>query len=204
VAGLFLLDGVARPAVSNFFGQGSRQFFYFYWTSDVALALGAFAVICGFFRRACLQEEKLWRLVGPMLIFVFLLVLGWSAPSLTRHYMHLSIRFMVEFSQNLYFSCLVLNTLLFVMLQQLAIDDDELGLLVCGMGMQFAGEAACFALVFLTAGQLFARLLLTFVAPCCTLAMLSIWVYAIGKTPQAVSERFQPGQNESLVEVIAD
>jgi hypothetical protein len=37
--------------------------------------------------------------------------------------------------------------MLYVMLQQLAIDDDELGLLVCGMGVQFAGEAAWFALL---------------------------------------------------------
>ena len=80
VASLFLLDGVARPAVSNFFGQGSPQFFYFYWLTDVVFALGAFLVICGFFRRACAKEEKMWGLVKNLLMLVFLVVLGVTAP----------------------------------------------------------------------------------------------------------------------------
>ena len=112
--------------------------------------------------------------------------------------------FIIEFSQNLYFTCLVLNTLLYVMLQQLAVDDDELGLLVCGMGVQFAGEAACLALYHLTAANSMATVLTKFLAPCCTMAMLWIWVYAIGKPPQTVSDRFRPGQNKVLVEAVAD
>lgn len=204
VASLFLLDGVARPAVSNFFGQGSPQFFYFYWLTDAVFALGAFLVICGFFRRACAQEEKMWGLVKHLLVLVFLIVLGFTGLTLTRHYTNLYDKFVFEFSQNLYFTCLVLNTLLYVMLQQFAIDDDELGLLVCGMGVQFAGEAACFALLHLTADHSTVKALTTFLAPTCTLAMLSIWVYAIGKTPQTVSERYQRGQNIGLIEAVAD
>jgi len=204
VVSLFLLDGVARPAVSNFFGQTSRQFFYFYWITDVVFALGAFLVICGFFRRASAHEEKLWKVVRLLLIFVPPLVLGISALSLTRNYTHLRHMFIIEFSQNLYFTCLVLNTLLYLMLQQLAVEDDELGLLVCGMGVQFAGEAACFALYHLTAANSMAKVLTQFLAPCCTLAMLWIWVYAIGKTPQFVSARFRLGKNKVLVEAVAD
>jgi hypothetical protein len=204
VASLFLLDGVARPAVSNFFGQGSPQFFYFYWLTDVVFALGAFLVICGFFRRACAKEEKMWGLVKHLLVLVFLVVLGFTALSLTRHYSLLYSKFIFEFSQNLYFTCLVLNTLLYVMLQQLAIEDDELGLLVCGMGVQFAGEAAWFALLHLTAAPNLAQALTRFLAPICTLAMLSIWVYAIGKTPQTVSEPYERGQSGGLIEAVAD
>lgn len=204
VTSLFLLDGVARPAVSNFFGAGSIPFYYFYWITDVVLALGAFAVVCGFFRRACTREEKLWSFVRLLLIFVFLIVLGVTALSITRHYAHLYIMYIIELSQNLYFTCLILNTLLYVMLQQLAIDDDELGLLACGMGVQFAGEAACFALLHLTADNSMARGLTKFLAPSCTLAMLWIWVYAIGKTPQTVSARFMRGRNEALVEAVGD
>ena len=206
LASLFLLDGVARPAISNFFGKESPQFIDFYWITDVVFALGAFAVICGFFRRACTREEKLWSFVRLLLIFVFLVVLGVSTLSLTRNYMHLSrhILYIIELSQNLYFTCLVLNTLLYVMLQQLAIDDDELGLLVCGMGVQFAGEAACLALLHLTANNSIVRELTVFLAPCCTLAMLWIWVYAIGKTPQTVSDRYEPRRDGGLVEAVAD
>jgi len=206
VASLFLLDGVARPAVSNFFGPKSQQFYYFYWLTDVVFALGAFLVICGFFRRACAKEEKMWGLVKHLLVLVFLIVLGFTGLSITRHYTDLYSNFIFEFSQNLYFTCLVLNTLLYVLLQQFAVEDDELGLLVCGMGVQFAGEAACFALLHLTAAPVVVMALTRFLAPVCTLAMLSIWVYAVGKTPQTqtVSERYQRGRSVGLVEAVAE
>jgi len=204
VAGLFLLDGLGRMAALNYFGSGSRQYAYFYWLTDVVLALGAFLLTCAFFRRACAREEKLWRLVRLLLVFVFVLVVGISALALTRHYTQLYTGFIVEFSQNLYFSCLVLNTLLYVMIQQLAIDDDQLGLLVCGMGLQFAGEAAGLALLHLTSGEHMARLVFSFLNPACTLGMFLTWVYAIVKTPEAVPVRSHARKQAALVEAVAD
>ncbi len=201
---LFGLDGVARSAVLNYFGWDSSQFRYFYWLTDVVLALGAFLLTCGFFRRACAREEKLWFFVRKVLVFVFVLVIAVSALVLTRHYSKLFTYFIIEFSQNLYFSCLILNTMLYVMIQQLAIDDDELGLLVCGMGVQFAGEAAFLALFTLTAGDSFARDLIPFLSPACTLGMLLTWIYAITKTTQAAPAREQRGRRASWVEAIAD
>ena len=204
VAGLFLLDGVARNAVLHFFGQASTQFTHFYWLTDVVLATGAFLLTCAFFRRACRQEERLWRFVRLLLFFVFILVVAVSALTLTRHYTQLYTRFIVEFSQNLYFSCLVLNTLLFVMIQQLAIDDDELALLVCGLGLQFAGEAAGLALMNLTSGENFARFVFSFLNPACTLGMLLTWIYAITKTPQTVPVHSKVGKQATLLEAVAD
>ena len=201
---LFGLDGLARSAVLNYFGWDSVQFRYFYWLTDVILALGAFLLTCSFFRRACAQEDKLWRFVRLLLVFVFILVVAISALVLTRHYSQVYRWFIVEFSQNLYFSCLVLNTLLYVMIQQLAIDDEELGLLVCGMGVQFAGEAAFLALYHLTVGGTFAGVLASFLSPACTLGMLLIWIYAILKIPQRVEVRSQVGRQAALVEAVAD
>jgi hypothetical protein len=204
MAGLLLLDGVGRCAVLNYFGQTSAQYAYFYWLSDFLLAMGAFLLTCGFFRRASLQEDRLWRIVRLVLVFVFILVLGISSLSLTRNYSHLFSGFIVEFSQNLYFSCLILNTLLYVMIQQLAIEDDELGLLVCGMGVQFAGEAAGLALYHLTLGVPSVSLLFSFMNPACTLGMLLTWVYAIGKTPEAVRVRLPAGRQVAFAKVLLD
>ncbi len=201
---LFLLDGVARSAVLNYFGQSSVQYAYFYWLSDVVLAICAFMLICSFFRRACAAEERMWRFVRLLLVCVFVLVLGISALVLTRHYNQLYSTFIVEFSQNLYFSCLVLNTMLYVMIQQFAIDDDELGLLVSGIGVQFAGEAACLALLHLTAGENFARVLAMLLPPACTLGMLSIWIYAIVRTPQAVPTGSRGQKRTGWVQAVAD
>lgn len=204
VASLFLLDGVARSASLSYFGQKSDQYYYFYWVTDFALALGAFLLVCGFFRRACYKDEKRWVTVRLALISVFVIVLGVSALSLTRHYSNLYTFFMIEFGQNLYFTCLVLNTFLYVMIQQLEIEDDELGLLVCGLGVQFAGEAAGLALFHLTSGGNFARIFFGLLNPACTLGMLLIWIYAIGKTPQAVPVSSELGNKARLVEAVAD
>jgi len=204
VALLFCLDGLARPSVLSYFGPTSMQYAYCYWLTDVALAIGAFLLICSFFRRACVREQNLWRFARVMLVFVFLLVVAISALALTRHYTQLYTVFIVEFSQNLYFSCLVLNTLLFVMIQQLAIDDDELGLLVCGLGVQFAGEAACLALLHLTSGEAYARVIAMVLPPVCTLGMLMTWMYAIVKTHETVPAEARLGKQAVLVEAVTD
>jgi hypothetical protein len=203
---LFLLDGVARPAVCNYFGQESAAYRSFYWLTEVVLALGAFLLICSFFRRACAREEKLWRFVRALLLFVFILVLVISAVFILRNPNHNDAGgFTTVIGQNLFFTCLVLNTLLFVMIQQLAIDDDELALLVGGIGIQFAGEAAVLALFnLLPADSRFADALLRFLPVFCTLGMLLTWAYAIVKTPQEVPVYVQPGQGAKLAEAIAD
>ena len=204
VAALFLLDGVARSASLSFFGQSSTQYYYFYWVTDVALALGAFLLVCGFFYRAFAKDEKRWAFVRLLLPSVFVIVLGVSALSITRHYANLYTMFMVEFSQNLYFSCLVLNTLLYVMIQQLELEDDELGLLVCGLGVQFAGEAAGLALLHVTLGETFSRILFGLLNPVCTLGMLSIWIYAIGVAPKGAPSRSKLPSKVHILHAVAE
>ena len=147
----------------------------------------------------------MWKFVRLVLVSVFILILGVTALKLSSNYAHLyTFSFIIEFSQNLYFSCLVLNTLLYVMMQQWAIDDDELGLLVCGLGVQFAGEAAGLALIHVTLRENFSVLLFSFLNPGCTLGMLLIWIYAITKTPQEVPARSKVGNHEGLIEAVAD
>ena len=87
--------------------------------------------------------------------------------------------FLAEFSQNLYFICLIMNTVLYVALQQLEIDDDELSLLICGLGIKFAGEAAGLALIHVTLDPGIAKVAFTFLGPICTIGMLLVWSYAL-------------------------
>ncbi len=181
---LLFADGFARPYVLHRFGLASPQYGYFYWITDVLLTLGAFGLVCGLFRRACAYRPQLWDSLRALLIFVFVLVVGISAVSLSEHYKNLFSIFIVEFQQNLYFTCLVLNTLLYLLMQQIECADEELNLLVCGLGMQFAGPAANFALMFLTRGHAFAGALLPYISPLCTLGMLSTWLYAVTRVPQ--------------------
>jgi hypothetical protein len=203
---LLLIDGAGRGYVLHHFGLKSIEYFYSYWLTDVALTLGAFLLVCTFFSRACAPlEEKMWRFIRLFLVFVFVLVLGISAFSLSRNYGNLFSNFMFEFQQNLYFTCLVLNTLLYILMQQIETADDELGMLVCGMGLQFAGPAASMALKFLLPGSGgFADSLMDFVMPLCTLGMLLTWFYAVSRRPKTArvpaSKQLVPvmaaGQNE--------
>jgi hypothetical protein len=169
----------SRAYAVHKYGLASRQFLYAYWSTDFLLVITAFVLVSLFFRRACRTEEKMWRSMRLLLGFVFVLVLGISGPIFSRNYGHLFTRFIIEFNQNLYFACLVLNTLLYLLLQYIDSTDDQLGLLVCGVGIQFAGPAATMALVHLTTGEGFARSLVCFTIPMCTLGMLLVWAYAI-------------------------
>lgn len=183
----FAADAMGRTYVFYRYGIHSARYAYFYWLTDALLALAAFLLVCAFFRRACVQEEKMWHFLRLLLVFVFILVLGISLLSLSRNYTQLwsfGSFFVVEFSQNLYFTCLVLNTLLYLLMQQLDSVDDELGLLVCGIGIQFAGPAASLALFHLTGGHPYVRTLTSFMIPACTLAMLLVWFYAIARAPR--------------------
>ena len=175
-----LVAELSRGYAIHQHGVGSRQYFYVYWSTDFLLVTSAFVLVCLFFRRACLYEEKMRRFIGLFLLFTFILVTAISTFTFIHNYRHLFFSyFIVEFNQNLYFTCLVLNTLLYLLLQYLESADDQLGLLVCGMGIQFAGPAATFALVHLTSGESFAQSLGSLVMPICTLGTLLVWAYAI-------------------------
>lgn len=181
---LFLIDGVGRTYVFYRHGLSSLEYAYFFWLTDVLLTLAAFLLVCSFFRRACFQEEKMWRFLRMLLTLVFVLVMGISFFSLLHNYDNLFTLFIVEFQQNLYFTCLVLTTLLYLLMQQLQSADEELTLLVTGMGIQFAGPAANFALVHLTPDQEYASVLYTYLGPLCTLGMLLTWLHAFTRIPE--------------------
>jgi hypothetical protein len=196
LSALFLIDGAGRLYVLYRFGFSSRQYYYFYYLTDTVLELAAFLLVCAFFRRACANQAKMWHFVRLFLAFVFILVFAISCFSLSRNYNHLWSIFMAEFEQNLYFSCLVLNTLLYILMQQTDAADSELGLLVCGMGLQFAGHAATYALKYLAPGLGLADELVHFTSPLCTLGMISTWFYALAFKPNTarvpVSGRLVP------------
>jgi hypothetical protein len=187
VAALFGIDGLMRPLVLHRYGLESREYIYAFYLSDFFLALAAFLLVCSFFRRACKHEEKMWRQVRLMLVTVFIVVLGYTAVSLSRHYADLGAwNFIVEFEQNVYFTCLVLNTMLYLLMQHIASTDEELELLVCGIGIQFAAPAASWALFFLTRGVNPA--LHQLILPVCNAGMLLTWFYAISHPSKAVSK----------------
>ena len=186
LCGLFLIDAVGRPFVLYRYGFNSSQYGYVYWLSDAFLELTAFVLVCVLFRRACQEKPKLWESVRLLLGCVFILVFAVSLFSLSSHHDQLLTRFIIEFEQNLYFTCLVLNTLLYILLQHTESADEELGLLVCGLGIQFAGPAACYALLYLVPGWSHAYTVNNILGQACTMGMLLTWFYAIARVHEPV------------------
>lgn len=182
--GLLLADALLRPIILYRYGLASSQYAYVYWLSDAFLELTAFVLVCVLFRRACSDKPKLWENVKRVLGFVLILVVGVSLFSLSSHQDQLLTRFIIEFEQNLYFTCLVLNTLLYILLQQTDSADEELGLLVCGFGIQFAGPAATFALAHLTPGWPLSSTIANSLGQICTMGMLLTWFYAVARVPK--------------------
>jgi len=200
---LFLTDGVVRRGILDHYGISSRKYWYCFWLTDVLLALASFLVVCSFFRRACLREDKMWRFIRQVLVCVFILVLGISSFSLSRNYSQLTASFIVEFEQNLCFTCVVLNTLLYLLMQQIESPDEELGLLVCGIGIQYAGPAASFALAHLTFGEHYSEFLIKLMMPVCTLGMLLTWFYAVVRMPKVGVVRAAAGKFAGVEEAAA-
>ncbi len=173
------IDAILRPFILFHYGQTSLQYRYCYWLSDAALTLGAFLLISFFFKRACAEKKDHWPLLRSILSSVFILITLISVFSISSHYHRLIGDFIVEFQQNLYFGCLVLNTLLYVMLTQMEKMDEELNLLVCGLGVQFAGPAAMMALIYLTGIGAQAPAFFELCAQACTLATWLTWLYTL-------------------------
>jgi hypothetical protein len=194
-----------RALICRGYGLRSQEYSYVYWTTDFVLVLASFLLVCYFFQRAFEHQDKMWHLARLLLGLVFVLVLGVSAISLLGNYDQLSNRYILEFNQNLYFTCLVLNTMLYLTLQHLESTDELLGLLVCGVGIQFAGPAATMALYHLTTGDSFAGSLVSFTVPICTLGMLVVWAYAIVRVRESTIKVTGRSIGEpALLEVTAD
>ncbi len=88
-----LASGLARTYALSVHGLASRQYYHVYWSTDFLLVISAFLLVCLFFRRACRHEEKMWRFVRLLLVFIFVLVLGISGLILSRNYSDLFPRF---------------------------------------------------------------------------------------------------------------
>lgn len=186
----------ARSYTLHRFGLNSSQYGYCYWTTDLLLVLAAFIVVGSFFRRACSENKDMWRHVRLLLVAVLFLVLGISAFSLLHHTGQIFTSFIIEFQQNLYFACLVLNTLLYLLVMKVAVGDDRLGMLSCGLGIQFAGPAACLAFYYLTGGDQVASALTVFLLPLCDAGMTLTWFYAIARVPQGAPTPAPPRVQE--------
>lgn len=180
--------GVTRSYTVQRYGFASSQYGNCYWTTDLLLVLAVFVLVTSFFRRACTEKPEMWHHVRVLLGTVFVLITGISALSLSGHKGPIFSSFIIEFSQNLYFACLVLTTLLYLLTLKMEIADERLGLLVCGLGIEFAGPTAGLAFYYLSRGDL-GNLIGGYLVPLCDMGMILTWFYAISRVPETAKVR---------------
>jgi drug/metabolite transporter (DMT)-like permease len=197
VATLFVVDALGRGWVLRHYGAKSNAYYYSYWLTDLLLALGVFLLVCTFFRRACRDHQEVWAFVRPTLRLILVLVIVVSAVALRANFQNFFTSFIYEFNQDLYFVCLVLNTVLYLMLQRFKQGHEPLNLLVCGLGVQLAGPTAGIALVHLMGNQGASRIIVVYLSSICSVAMMVIWLYAMARGPSTKgtsgSRRLQQG-----------
>ncbi len=187
---LVLLDAVGRPLVLYRYGVSSVEYNYCYWLSNALLQLAALLLVCSFFRAVFAREKKWWDVLKLALPMVFVLVAAISLFTIWQNYSQVpKMRFISVFEQYLYFACLILNTLLFIMMQYVESADEVLPMLVCGLGLQFAPPAASMALMVLVPGREYAQVLLNYLEPLSTFGMLLVWLYAFNRAPKTVRVR---------------
>lgn len=186
-----------RSYTLHHYGLGSTQYWNCYWTTDLLLVLAAFVLVASFFRRACSHNGEMWHFVRLLLGAVLVGIAVVSYFSLSTHKDKVFSIFIVQFSQNLYFASLVLTTLLYLMTLKMEVSDERLGMLVCGLGIEFAGPAAGLALFYLARGPELSRLVGVYFFPLCDIGMILTWFYAIARVPGAekvARPTFKPGR----------
>jgi hypothetical protein len=173
----------ARTFTLARYGLTSPQYGNCYWTTDLLLVLAAFVLVASFFKRACSHNQEMWHFVRLLLGTVLIAITIVSYFSLSNHHGKFFSFFIVEFSQNLYFASLVLTTLLYLMTLKMDIADERLGMLVCGLGIEFAGPAAGLALIYLSSGAEISHVIGVYFFPLCDIGMILTWFYAISRVP---------------------
>ena len=185
-----------RYAFLRAYGFRSPQYFYAYFLTDAISVILAYLLILGFFD-ILFRNSPLRAQVRVALFLFFALVAGTSYIFISHSVSHFYSRLVVEFQQNMYFAALVLTVLLLVSLAHLRVRDRQLGLLITGLGIFAPAPAGGYALQNLLPRDLFEALseLTRRVPALATLAMLSLWCYALVQVP---TEAGTPAQAPAL------
>lgn len=184
---LSILYTLAPSIAVHVFGLSPRNMSCGMVVVDLCMSVASYGLLYTFFRRISLQ------LGVPFLQMALVsCAVGVAALGVTQVGSSPAIWIWSSVNENLYFSCLVLTTVLYLVCLRTTASDDNLGLLITGFGVQLSGPAAAYALAFLKND---AHLLNSFVpwfSRGCTFVMLLTWAYAVVrvKPPSGL-----PGQN---------
>lgn len=137
---------IAQDVVLLRFGVSSQIYGYVYYYTDALLTISLFFVIMSFYHQVFEQMGvgKYVRWASVLLLSATALFSYLVVRRMPSH--HLTNRFVVEMSQNLYFVGVVLTYLLWGAVVKLRETRTRLIQLVLALGIFFSSDAACYAL----------------------------------------------------------
>ncbi|HTZ73746.1 MAG TPA: hypothetical protein VMB47_07490 [Candidatus Aquilonibacter sp.] len=177
--GFYMLCSAVTTIGSYFcirqFGWGAVYRYYYYY-SDATMTVLLFWVVIHFYQKALaqLQVSKYIRVGTAVLISLTAL---FSYVVISKNREHLTGRFVIELSQNLYFEGVVLTYVLWCVILKLKETRAQLAQLVLALGIYFAGIAVAYAIRNLFAG--FADSILAWVPPIMSTWLAVAWIYTL-------------------------
>lgn len=173
---------ISQDVTLMHFGVTSAAYAYTYYYTDALLTISLFFVIMSFYHQVFRQMG-----VGQYVRWASILLLSGTAllsylivRRMPSH--HLTTRFVVEMSQNLYFVGMVLTYLLWGAVIKLRETRTRLIQLILALGVFFSAEAACYALRNLFPGL--EPIILKWVPPIAGTFLPIAWAYTITRIPE--------------------
>lgn len=166
--------------ISNF-GYTSKAYVYFYYYSDALMTVLMFWVVIHFYRQA-FDELRVSKIIRAGAVFLLISTALFSYIVVNKNKDHLTDRFVIELSQNLYFIGVVLTYLLWGTILKLRETRARLVQLVLALGIYFSGTAAAYALRNLFPG--FGGSLFGWVPILMSTWLAVAWMYTFVKVPE--------------------
>ncbi len=165
---------------------------YFYYYSDATMTVLLFWVIIHFYQQTLreLQVSKYIR-VGTAFLITITSLFSYLVISNNRN--HLTGRFVIELSQNLYFEGVVLTYLLWCVIMKLKETRARLAQLVLSLGIYFSGIAVAYAMRNLFPG--FGESILAWVPTIMSSWLAVAWMYTLVQVSE--DSRIVPAQLEA-------
>jgi hypothetical protein len=163
------------------FGFSSMEYNYFYYYSDTLLTVLLFFVIMQFYHYV-FAEMHVSKYLSGFAIFLLAGTACFSYMVIAQHRDHLTSRFVIELSRNLYFVGVVLTYILWAAVLKLRETRTHLVQLILALGVYLSGSAAIYALRNLFPGL--EPSVLKWLPPVAAIWLPAAWAFTFSKVPE--------------------